>query len=125
MAGLQAITLDDVRNFYKTHYTQAAMTAVAAGGIDDAFRHDWRKISPPACPRARRTLGIARAEQARRPGTVDRRKPTIATAISLGFPLDITRADDDFYALAVAGSAFGEHRTFNGRLMKSMRGNAV
>ena len=49
-------------------------------------------------------------------------KPTIATAISLGFPLDITRADDDFYALAVAGSAFGEHRTFNGRLMKNMRG---
>ena len=49
-------------------------------------------------------------------------KPTIATAISIGFPIDVTRADDDFYALAVAGSAFGEHRTFNGRLMKNMRG---
>jgi zinc protease len=49
-------------------------------------------------------------------------KDCIATAISVGFPLELTRADDDFYALAVANSALGEHRTFNGRLMNNMRG---
>ncbi|MDP7691798.1 MAG: hypothetical protein QGG89_08155, partial [Vicinamibacterales bacterium] len=32
------------------------------------------------------------------------------------------RADDDFYPLMVANSYFGEHRTFNGRLMNQMRG---
>ena len=123
VAGLEAITLDDVRNFYKTHYTQAAMTAVAAGSVDDAFRgrlaKDFAaglstgKLSPPELPAPAQPqdLELTIVE-----------KPTIATAISLGFPIDITRADDDFYALAVVGSAFGEHRTFNGRLMKSMRG---
>ena len=49
-------------------------------------------------------------------------KDAIATAISIGFPIDLTRADDDFYALMVANSYFGEHRTFNGLLMNKMRG---
>ena len=123
VAGLQAITLDDVREFYRTHYTQAAVTALTAGGVDDAFRRKLAKdlaanlpegkLVPPKLPAPSYPdqLEVTIVE-----------KPTIATAISIGFPLDVTRADDDFYALAVAGSAFGEHRTFNGRLMKSMRG---
>src|SRR5262249_12480104 len=49
-------------------------------------------------------------------------KPADSTAISLGFPLDVTRRDDDFYALAVASSYLGEHRTFNGKLMQDLRG---
>ena len=49
-------------------------------------------------------------------------KDAIATAISIGFPIDLTRAGDDFYALMVANSYFGEHRTFNGLLMNKMRG---
>ena len=49
-------------------------------------------------------------------------KPADSTAISLGFPLDVTRRDDDFYALAVANSYLGEHRTFNGKLMQDLRG---
>jgi zinc protease len=34
----------------------------------------------------------------------------------------VTRADQDFYALMLANSYLGEHRTFNGRLMNKMRG---
>ncbi len=49
-------------------------------------------------------------------------KPADATAISIGFPIDVTRRDDDFYALAVANSYLGEHRTFNGKLMQDLRG---
>jgi zinc protease len=49
-------------------------------------------------------------------------KPADSTAISLGFPLSVTRADDDFYLLAVANSYLGEHRTFNGKLMQDLRG---
>src|SRR5256712_11348934 len=50
-------------------------------------------------------------------------KPAPATAISIGFPIGVTRADRDFYALLVANSYLGEHRTFNGRLMNVMRGD--
>jgi zinc protease len=48
-------------------------------------------------------------------------KDCLATAISLGNRIDITRADPDFTALMVANSYLGEHRTFNGRLMIRMR----
>jgi zinc protease len=48
-------------------------------------------------------------------------KDTRSTAISMGFPLDVTRADADFYALMVANSHLGEHRTMNGVLMNRMR----
>jgi zinc protease len=49
-------------------------------------------------------------------------KDARANAISLGHPLHLTRADDDFYPLTVARSYLGEHRTFNGVLMTHMRG---
>ena len=49
-------------------------------------------------------------------------KPAEATAISLGFPLNITRRNEDFYALALVNSYLGEHRTFNGKLMQDLRG---
>src|SRR5205814_9539815 len=38
------------------------------------------------------------------------------------FRSDVTRSDDDYYALAVANSYLGEHRTFNGKLMQDLRG---
>src|SRR5262249_59953370 len=43
-------------------------------------------------------------------------------ASSFGSPPPLTRRDDEFYALAVANSYLGEHRTFNGKLMQDLRG---
>lgn len=125
VAGLKSITLDDVKAFYQKHYTAANVAPMVAGGVDDAFRArleaelaqrlpaaSGATVPPsPAAPAEIKDLELTIVE-----------KPTIATAISLGFPVNLTRADDDFYALAVANSAFGEHRTFNGRLMRNMRG---
>jgi zinc protease len=48
-------------------------------------------------------------------------KDTRATAISLGFPIDVTRSDRDFVALSVARAAFGEHRVQSGRLFQRIR----
>jgi zinc protease len=49
-------------------------------------------------------------------------KPTAeATAVSLGFPLEISRGDEDFYPLLVANTYLGDHRTFNGVLMNELR----
>ena len=39
----------------------------------------------------------------------------------MGHPLSLTRKDKDFYALMVANSYFGEHRTSNGVLMNRLR----
>ena len=121
--GLAAISIDDVRAFHAARYTRANAHIGVAGGFPEGFAErvdreilsqlpagDGRRAALPA-PRALDGLEVLLVE-----------KDAIATALSIGFPIDVTRADDDFYALMVANSYFGEHRTFNGLLMNKMRG---
>jgi zinc protease len=123
VAGLKAITLEDVKQFYRRHYTAARVQLGVAGGADDEFvtrlKTDFGKL-PSGGPASASELPKPHTPRDLEITIVS--KDCIATAISIGFPLGLTRADDDFYALAVANSALGEHRTFNGRLMQNMRG---
>ncbi len=121
--GLGAITLDDVRDFHARRYTRDNFLVGAAGGYPPGFvqqvEADLRAglpagdSEPATLPAPRELAGVE---------ALVVEKQAIATAISIGFPLGLTRADDDFYALLVANSYFGEHRTFNGLLMNKMRG---
>jgi zinc protease len=123
VSDLQSITLDDVKQFYRTWYTPQNFRLGVAGDVSHKFLEELaadfgQKLprgdtTPPELPEPASIKGL---------GVTIVQKPNIATAISLGMPIDITRADDDFYPLMVANSAFGEHRTFNGRLMRNMRG---
>ncbi len=90
-------------------------------GEPDA-RHQRRRAGRHAHDRAggagdaaRGTGGAAKAavHVARSPGIdVDiLEKDTRATAISFGFPIDVTRAHPDFAALSVARAWLGEHRS--------------
>jgi zinc protease len=124
VSGLTSVILDDVKDFYQRYFAplSARVQIGVAGGADEAFvsqlRKDFRSL--PA-----RSPALADLTAAHMPTDLELtivEKNCIATAISIGFPVDLTRADDDFYALAVANSALGEHRTFNGRLMQNMRG---
>ena len=122
VAGLKAITLDDVKAFHKRHYALSGLNLGVAGGVDSAFvarlSRDLASLATDAPPSAQLPLPS-------KPKGLDVtivEKPADSTAISLGFPLDVTRRDDDFYALAVANSYLGEHRTFNGKLMQDLRG---
>jgi zinc protease len=119
--GLKAITLDDVRAHYKKMYTRGRVVVGAAGGYPDgmiaSIREDFGTLPPGEAGRA--ALPPPRTIEGMEVVIVE--KPTPATAISIGFPLALTRAGGDFYALMVANSAFGEHRTFNGRLQNRMR----
>lgn len=121
--GLAALTLDDVRAFHRAHYTRARALIGVAGGYPDGFvERVEREILDrlPAEGTRRAPIPAPRTLDGREVLLVD--KDAIATAISIGFPLDANRADDDFYALLVANSWFGEHRTFHGLLMNRMRG---
>jgi zinc protease len=123
VAGLNAITLDDVKAFHRARYTLGATELGVAGGASRDFVRafplgflglEGRTVPPPALPAPARPEGLE---------VVLVEKPSAdATAISMGFPLGITRKDDDFYALALANSYLGEHRTFNGKLMQDLRG---
>jgi zinc protease len=120
--GLKAITLGDVKAHYVRCYTQGnAVLGVAGGyptGLIDSLKKDFAALPRGGQPRG--ALPKPRPIQGVEVLLVEKAAP--ATAISIGFPIAVTRADRDFYALLVANSYLGEHRTFNGRLMNKMRG---
>jgi zinc protease len=120
-SGLRAIALADVEAFHRQHYTLEAVSCGIAGGFKTAAvarasaglaALEPSGTKPPALPDPAQPRGLEVT-------IID--KPADATAISIGFPIDVTRRDADFYALAVANSYLGEHRTFNGKLMQDLR----
>lgn len=119
--GLKSITLDDVKRFYKKMYTKDRITIGLAGGYPAEFiervRQDFEtlpkgKVKPMGLPDPEPIDGIE---------VLLVEKPGRASAISIGCPIDVTRADDDFYALMVANSYLGEHRMSVGVLYNTLR----
>jgi len=123
-AGLAALTLEDVRQFYGAHFSRDRLIVGLAGGYPDGFAEAFaarfqalpaRGLALPKLPKPTIRKGVEVL-------IVDK-KDTRADAISIGYPLSITRSDPDFYPLTVARSYLGEHRTFNGILMNRLRGD--
>jgi zinc protease len=123
VAGLRSITRDDVRAFHAANYTRARLHLGVAGGTDRAYV-DRLTRALEVLPAGGSTPTLDVKQTAPRDGlkVTIVEKPAEASAISIGAPIAVTRADDDFYALAVANSYLGEHRTFNGKLMQDLRG---
>jgi zinc protease len=113
--------LDDVRAFYRTHYTRANLVLGLAGGYPKGFEQDverdFGKLAAGS-PDTRRFDAPALAAE-NRIAIVTR--DTRSTAISLGFPIDINRSSPDWPALAVAVSYFGQHRSSNSYLYGRLR----
>lgn len=120
--SLQAITLDDVRAFHAKHYTQANLTLGLAGAVSDGFLKRARADLAANLPKGaagRRTLPAPK-----KPSGLDVtlvQKQTIAAAISMGFPIDVTRSHPDYVALNLVRSYLGEHRSSTAYLYQRMR----
>ncbi len=122
VAGINAITLDDVKDFAKRAYTSAALTVGVAGDAPPALaarlNEEIAKLPPgPALPAPEGVAG-------RRPIGIEIdvvKKETRATGISVGFPIAVTRAHPDFAALSVARSWLGEHRSSSSHLYQRIR----
>ncbi len=119
--GLTAITLDDVKAFHRKHYCRENLILGVAGSADNQLLEDLRRYMSALPSEPTKTIDLPAPEAPRGLEVTIVQKPSESTAISLGFPIDVTRRDDDFYALAVANSYLGEHRTFNGKLMQDLR----
>ena len=119
--GLKSITIQDVISFHRFYYTKPNLHLGVAGGDENLIKQlavrlqglDSSFFKAPALPAVEKPEGL---------NVTIVEKPTAATAISMGFPIDVTRKDDDFYSLLIANSYLGEHRTFNGKLMQDLRG---
>src|SRR5262249_41270241 len=90
--GLRAITMEDVKAFARQMYTRANLTVGVSGDVPDEMISDLqaRLRSLPDGPAAPRV----RVEATRPQGVAVEilEKDTRATAISFGFPIDVTRA---------------------------------
>jgi zinc protease len=119
--GLRAITLDDVRSFYARYYTQANATLGIGGGYEPGLpAHLQRSLEmlPVIAPGPRSGIG-PRPSAGRHVWLIA--KPDADASVSLGFPLAVQRGERDFYALWVANSWLGEHRSSVGRLYDVIR----
>jgi len=121
LAGIEAITLDDVKAFWKKAYTRAALTVGLAGDVPaDLKARLLSRLGPlPEGPALPAPAVKGRAPQALEVEIVQ--KETRATAISFGLPIEVTRSHPDFAALSVARAHLGEHRSSMSHLYQRIR----
>jgi len=121
VSSVRSITLDDVRGFYKTHYTRDNLVIGLGGGYDGSLlprlQKDLQKL-PAGIPRPVPAPAAA-ALKGFRATIVEKDAP--ATAISMGVPIDVLRGSKDWYALALANSWLGEHRNSSSHLYQVIR----
>ena len=122
VAGLDAITLDDVGAFLARARARdrlvlgisggapAAMVSRLTGALEALPFSDQERTAAPTPAAPNQNLLVI----------VD--KPAAGTAISVGFALtDLSRAHPDYPAMKLAETWFGEHRNLIGHLFSSMR----
>ena len=122
VAGINAITLDDVKDFARKAYTRAALTVGVAGDAPPALLERIRAETGKRA--AGPALAAPEGVNGRKPNGVEVdivKKETRATAISFGFPIAVTRAHPDFAALSVARAWLGEHRSSSSHLYQRIR----
>ena len=122
VAGLKAITLDDIKAFYASHYTRDRVVFAIGGRYEDAQRQ--------ALEASADALGeSAGADPTPAPAPEDFSgkhlllidKPGADASISFGHPIEVQRGDEDFYALWLANSWLGEHRNSASHLFQVIR----
>ena len=121
VAGLQSVTLDDVRAFYGSMFVRGAVTLGAGGGYPPALLGALQARlatlpagSPSTTATPRPALPAGRQ-------VVMVKKPGQSTAISLGFPISVRRGEREYYALWLANSWLGEHRNSSSHLYQVIR----
>ena len=119
--SIRAITLDDVRGFYRDHYVRNNVVVGIGGGYPEPFPARVRKdldtlpegaVKPIAAPAPKPASGVK---------VLLVEKETDASAISFGYPISLLRSHPDYVPMLVANSYFGEHRNSVGRLYQAIR----
>jgi zinc protease len=121
VAGLKAISLDDVRNFHARYFTRDNVV-IGLGGAYDTRHPDRLLADLQRLPDGRpEPIAKPQPQPIRGRKVVLVQKPGQSTAISLGYPIEVRRGAREFYALWIANSWLGEHRNSVGRLFRVIR----
>jgi zinc protease len=119
--SLQALKIDDLREFYIAQMARDNVTLAIAGGFPQSFDQRFRADFSALPPKARLQPPIPAPPDVTENELYLVEKPARGVAISLGFPIVVRRGHPDFPALLLASSALGQHRMSSGRLFQSMR----
>ena len=122
VASLSSITIDDVKKHYANMFTRNNVLIGIAGDYPETMVSQLKSdlnLLPSAKP------ALPKLSQPIQPNglSVDiiSKQGALGSAISAGFPMDLTRKNDDFAALMVANSWLGEHRKSYSRLYQKIR----
>lgn len=119
--SVRSLSLDDVKSFYRENFTRGNITIGLAGGYPANFpakvMDDFSSLPEGATPRLE--LPAQRMPEGLEIVIADKQTP--ATNISMGFPHTINKSSDDFFALWIATSHFGEHRQSLSLLYQKIR----
>jgi zinc protease len=119
--SVKSITLDDVKNFYKTHFTRDNVAIGLGGGYDGALVDQLKKDLHTLPAGAVKPVAKSEPRQVKGKKVVIVEKDAASTAISMGFPIDIVRGSKEWYALAIANSWLGQHRNSSSHLYQVIR----
>ncbi|MGQ9819832.1 MAG: M16 family metallopeptidase [Candidatus Kapaibacteriales bacterium] len=120
--AVKNITLEDVKEFYKKYYTKENFVIGIGGGFESNLLPNLEKEFIEKLP-----TGYPNTNGEILPPKIEGyeilliEKECPATAISFGFPIDVLRGDDDFFALWLFTSWFGEHRNSSSHLYQVIR----
>jgi zinc protease len=121
IASLEAMTLEDVKQFYRTRFTQGNVVIGLAGKYPNGFAErvakDFAVLSPDAPPQ----VELSEPAPAKKLRIQILEKDTRSTLVSLGFPISVTRGSTDWPALALVQSYFGQHRSSKSYLYQQIR----
>jgi zinc protease len=125
IAGLESITLDDVKTFVDATYNASNVVVGLSGDypgtLVSRLTTELRTLGGGPEETALAQLEPIKGDQPNGLEVEIIKKETRATAISLGHPIPVTRSSADFAALNVARAWLGEHRASSGRLMDRIR----
>lgn len=122
-ASIDAVRLDDVRNFYETNVKNREVVLAFAGDFQSAklkalLKSTFKNWKGAPAPK----LDLPKAQLASRPGVYLIDKPDLTQAIICMGHLGINRLDPDNVEIAIMNFIFGSGG-FNSRMMREVRSN--
>ncbi|MEQ8168828.1 MAG: insulinase family protein [Candidatus Eremiobacterota bacterium] len=124
LSSLKNISIDDVKDFHAKFYRKENFrAAIASKNCKEILEKVTGELSQ--LPAGKPEDLIIKNPEPFNKRVLIIKKDSGTTAMAMGFPVDFTRSDDDYYPLLVANSRFGFHRYMQGFLfiqLRSIRG---
>ena len=125
VAGIKAITLDDVKKFIADHYNATNVVVGLSGNYPESLvGRLTADLGALGAGGEEQSIAQLTPFKAKTPNGLEVqivKKDTRATAISMGHPIPVTRNHPDFAALNVARAWLGEHRASMSHLYDRIR----